>query len=205
MQELSASVVIYILTAGARGRADVEEDPELDQLLLPFWDMVKSRGVQVVARRRLHHLTRGIYQAAEQIPAPLNHIVVTTICWCGNRPILLLSTPDVRLDLDRIEGWFGFPVRPATSTEVSALAASHLQGVPPGGLAFMMPVFIDDVLLNEEFLWVPSGEPSLWLCLTPPDLLRVTGAYPVSLRTEENPTSVRFPAFGAPSNLKLQR
>ncbi|MCL8207376.1 MAG: prolyl-tRNA synthetase [Actinomycetia bacterium] len=164
-------------------------------LSIPFWDLVRSRGVTVLDRRRLHHLTRSVYEAAELIPAPLDRIVATIICWCGNRPALFLTTPAVRIDLDRIGTWFGAPVRPATPTEVSALAATHLQGVPPSGLAFLMPAFLDEELLTAETLWVPAGEPSLWLELTPADLLKVTGAYPVALRYREADRLRRVPGL----------
>jgi prolyl-tRNA editing enzyme YbaK/EbsC (Cys-tRNA(Pro) deacylase) len=154
----------------------------VDPVILPFWDIIRSRRVRVLGRRRLHHLTRGPYQASERIPAPLSQIITTTIAWCGNRPLMILSTADVRLNLDKFFEWFGFPVRPATSVEVSVLAGTHLQGSPPGGLAWLMPVFLDHLLLEEEALWVPAGDPSLWVCLAPHDLLQVTSAYPVDIR-----------------------
>lgn len=157
----------------------------MDPVILPFWDIVRSRRVRLLGRRRLHHLTRGPYQASERIPAPLSQVVTTTIAWCGNRPVMILSTANVRLDLDRFVDWFGYSVRPATSTEVSVLAGTHLQGSPPGGLAWMMPVFLDQLLMEEDALWVPAGDPSLWICLAPSDLLQVTGAYPIDIRLED--------------------
>ena len=73
------------------------------------------------------------------------------------------------------------------------LAGTHVQGSAPAGLAWMMPVFIDDVLMQEEALWVAAGDPSIWLCLAPPDLLQVTGAFPIDIRLDTE--SVR-PARG---------
>lgn len=165
----------------------------MDPVILPFWDIVRSRAVRVLGRRRLHHLTRGPYEAAERIPAPLSQVVTANISWCGNRPVMILSTVNARLNLDRFVEWFGYSIRPATSTEVSVLAGTHVQGSAPAGLAWMMPVFIDDVLMQEEALWVAAGDPSIWLCLAPPDLLQVTGAFPIDIRLDTE--SVR-PARG---------
>ena len=149
---------------------------------VPFWNVRLAREVQVMDRRRLHHLTRGAYQVSELLPAPLDRVVTTTVCWCGTRPILVLSTADVRLDYDRFALWFGHEARPATSTEVSALTASHLQGVPLSGLPYMMPVFLDQELLKAESLWIPAGHPSVWVLLKPDDVVRVSGAFPIDIR-----------------------
>lgn len=154
----------------------------METIPVPFWDIVRSRGIPVIAHRRLGYQSTGAYEAAKILGVPLKQVVVSTIYWCGNRPLLVLSTADARLNLDRIGDWFGTTVRPANSIEVSALAGTHLQGVPPHGLAFMMPIFVDEVLLKEPFLWVTAGDPALWLCLTPENLLQASGAYPVPVR-----------------------
>lgn len=154
----------------------------MQQYWVPFWDVLKTREIHVRDRRRLHHLTRGAYEVSEVLPSRLDRVVTTTVCWCGTRPILILSTADVRLDYQRFVSWFGYEVRPATSTEVSALTAAHMQGVPPSGLPYMMPVFLDDALLEAEELWIPAGDPSVWILVTPEDVVRVSGAFPVSIR-----------------------
>jgi prolyl-tRNA editing enzyme YbaK/EbsC (Cys-tRNA(Pro) deacylase) len=156
----------------------------VDPVVLPFWDIVRSRQVPVLGRRRLHHLTRSPYEAAELIPAPLSQVLSASIVWCGNRPIMILSTVDTRLNFDRFAEWFGYSIRPATPIEVSVLAGTHVQGSTPAGLAWMMPVFIDAVLMQEDALWLSAGDPSIWICLAPPDLQQVTGAFAVDIRLD---------------------
>lgn len=167
----------------------------MQQYWVPFWDVIKTREIEVLDRRRLHHLTRGPYEVSEVLPSRLDRVVTTTVCWCGTRPILILSTADVRLDYRRFVTWFGYEVRPATSTEVSALTAAHLQGVPPSGLPYMMPVFLDDVLLQAEALWIPAGDPSVWVLVRPEDVVKVSGAFPVSIRLDPPARDERYSHF----------
>jgi prolyl-tRNA editing enzyme YbaK/EbsC (Cys-tRNA(Pro) deacylase) len=150
---------------------------------IPFWVAVGSRALRVLDTRRLGRAARGPYEAARLIPASLSHILVATIYWAGDRPLMLLSTPEILLDLDVVGSWFDERIRPAEPVEVSILAGSDLMAVPPAGDAAMMPVFMDDSLLSLSHLWMPAAEPGLWLSLTPEDLVRVSGAYPVTLRT----------------------
>lgn len=159
-----------------------EVSGSVQQYWVPFWDIMRTREIEILGRRRLHHLTRGAYEVSEILPCRLNQVVTTTVCWCGTRPILILSTADVLIDYRIFVRWFGYEVRPATSTEVSALTSAHLQGVPPGGLPYMMPVFLDDVLLESDSLWIPAGDPSVWVRVLPPEVVKVSGAFPVSIR-----------------------
>jgi hypothetical protein len=150
--------------------------------LLPVWRAVANRSVEVLDQRRLPREVRGPYEASDYIPATLDHILVSAIYWCGPRPVALLSTPAITLDLEILEEWFQVKVRPAQSTEVSAVAGSDLTAVPPAGLALMVPAFMDDSLLQVPYLWFPAADPALWLCLTPDDIMRVSGAFPVTIR-----------------------
>jgi prolyl-tRNA editing enzyme YbaK/EbsC (Cys-tRNA(Pro) deacylase) len=156
-------------------------DP-VEEGLVPFWVAIDNRAPGVLDRRRVPRHVRGPYEASRHIPAPLSHVLTSTIYWCGNRPLLLLATPEITLDLDIVGSWFGIPIRPAQPTEVSVLAGSDLTAVPPAGLAAMMPVFMDDSILELSSIWVPAADPTLWLSLAPERLVRASGAFPVPIR-----------------------
>lgn len=154
------------------------------EMEFPFWDMIINAAVPVVDKRQLHHLTRGIYQAAERLKADIRQMGQVSVYWCGHRPVTVLSSPVNRIDLEKLQNWFGVIVRPATATEVAALCGTHVNGIPPTGLAYQMPLFIDDELLKNPAIWVSAGDPAIWVALTPENLVRVTGGYVMHLKME---------------------
>lgn len=153
-------------------------------LEFPFWDMIVNAAIPVVDKRQLHHLTRSVYQAAELLKADISQMGQVSIYWCGHRPIAALASPITRIDLERIQEWFGFSVRPATATEVAAVCGTHVNGIPPSGLAYQMPLLIDRDLLQQPAIWVSAGDPAIWVELTPDNLVRVTGGYVMHLAIE---------------------
>ena len=154
------------------------------EMEFPFWDMIVNAAIPVVDQRQLHRLTRGVYQAAEILQADILQMGQVSVYWCGHRPIAVLSSPAARIDLERLQDWFGFVVRPATATEVAAICGTHVNGIPPSGLAYQMPLFIDEDLLDQPAIWVSAGDPAIWVALTPKNLVRVTGGYVMHLKVD---------------------
>jgi prolyl-tRNA editing enzyme YbaK/EbsC (Cys-tRNA(Pro) deacylase) len=148
----------------------------------PFLDMITSGDIPVADRRQLHYLTRGVHQAAVKLKADISQMVEVSIYWCGARPVVVLHTPLNRPDLTKLERWFGYDVRPASPTEVSALCGTHIYGSPPAGQSYQMPIFIDDDLTRQPVVWAPAGDPAVWVALTPENLIRVTGGYVVDIK-----------------------
>ncbi|PSR20767.1 MAG: prolyl-tRNA synthetase [Sulfobacillus acidophilus] len=148
----------------------------------PFLDMIASGQIPLVDRRQLHYLTRGVHQAAERLKANIQQMVEVSVYWCGARPVVVLHTPLNRPDLNKLEAWFGFDVRPASPTEISALCGTHIYGSPPAGQSYQMPIFIDDDLMRCPFVWAAAGDPAVWVAITPENLVRVTGGYVVDIK-----------------------
>lgn len=148
----------------------------------PFLDMIASGDIPLVDRRQLHYLTRGVHQAAAKLKAHIQQMVEVSVYWCGARPVVVLHTPLNRPDLTKLEKWFGFDVRPASPTEVSALCGTHIYGSPPAGQSYQMPIFIDDDLTHQPFVWAAAGDPAVWVAITPVNLVRVTGGYVVDIK-----------------------
>lgn len=152
------------------------------EIEFPFLEMVDSGAIPLVDRRKLHYLTRGVHQAADRLNAEIQQMVEVSVYWCGNRPVVVLHSPVNRIDLSKLELWFGVEVRPASPTEVSALCGTHVYGSPPAGQSYQMPIFIDEDLMRQPFVWAAAGDPSLWVALTPHNLVRVTGGYVVDVK-----------------------
>ncbi len=148
----------------------------------PFLDMINSGDIPLVDRRQLHYLTRGVHQAAERLKADIRQMVEVSVYWCGARPVVVLHTPVNRPDLTKLEKWFGFDVRPASPTEISALCGTHIYDSPPAGQSYQMPIFIDDDLTRQPFVWAAAGDPAVWVAMTPQNLVRVTGGYVVDIK-----------------------
>lgn len=154
------------------------------EMAFPFLEMIASASIPVVDQRDLHYLTRGVYQAAERLDTDIAHLVEVTVYWCGHRPLVVLSSPVNRIDVDKLELWFGYAVRPATATEVSALCGTHVYGIPPTGQAYQMPILVDDDIMQQDHVWVSAGDPAVWVALTPKNLVRITGGYVMPLKRE---------------------
>ncbi len=148
----------------------------------PFLKMIDSGEIPLVDRRHLHYLTRGVYQAAAKLQANIRQMVEVSVYWCGSRPVVVLHTPVNRPDLSKLEKWFGYDVRPASPTEISALCGTHVYGSPPAGQSHQMPIFVDDDLMHEPYVWAAAGDPAVWVALTPENLVRVSGGYVVDLK-----------------------
>jgi prolyl-tRNA editing enzyme YbaK/EbsC (Cys-tRNA(Pro) deacylase) len=164
---------------------------QIERRVDPIWTAIARRSIQILDWRRLPRSVRGPYEASREIPSPLANMLMCTVYWCGDRSVLLMSTPEITLDLDVVAEWFGTSVLPAEPTDVSVLAGSDLTAVPPAGLAAMMTTFMDESMLSLSHLWVPLAEPGLWVCLTPDDVVRVSGAYPVQIRASARPRRAR--------------
>lgn len=148
----------------------------------PFLDMIASGEIPLVDRRQLHYLTRGVHQAADRLKANIRQMIEVSVYWCGFRPVVVLHTPVNRVDLSKLELWFGVDVRPASPTEISSLCGTHIYGSPPAGQSYQMPIFIDNDLMHQPFVWAAAGDPAVWVALTPENLVRVTGGYVVDVK-----------------------
>lgn len=150
----------------------------------PFWEMIINKDIPIVDRRDLHYLTRGVYQVAERLGTDIAQVAEATVYWCGQRPLVVLSSPVNRVDVEKLEEWFGFVVRPANATEISALCGTHVYGIPPAAQAYQMPVLIDHDLTKYPHVWVSAGDPAIWVALTPENLVRVSAGYVLDLKRD---------------------
>ncbi len=115
--------------------------------------------------------------AAEACGCKLGEIVKSLVFECEGRTVLALVPGDRRADAAKIAAAVG-----AGRAEVaSADRVRELTGFDPGAVAPFPPadvdrVVIDGRLLLPENVWVGAGSPSHMACLSPAELVRLSGA-----------------------------
>ncbi len=65
-----------------------------------------------------------------------------------------------------------------------AATGYSIGGVPPIGLASLLPTYFDRDLLQYPDVWAAAGTPNTVFRIPPDDLLRATGATPVDLAAQ---------------------
>jgi prolyl-tRNA editing enzyme YbaK/EbsC (Cys-tRNA(Pro) deacylase) len=121
--------------------------------------------------------TRTAQDAADAVGSKLGEIVKSLLFECDGRTVLALIPGDRRADTARIAAAAG-----ATSARVaSADRVRELTGVDPGAVSPVPPppvhlVLIDPRLLPPDSVWIGAGSPKHVACLSPAELMRLTGA-----------------------------
>ena len=116
--------------------------------------------------------------AAEAAGCSLDQIVKSILVIADGRPVLALIPGDRRADLDKIARAVGASAaRVARADEVEPAT-----GFVPGAVApFALPttverVFVDQVLLAHDLVWVGAGSSTHLVSIGPPELLRLSRA-----------------------------
>lgn len=99
------------------------------------------------------------------------------------RPILVMVPGDKELDLKVLGSSVGEKkLRMASQREAESLTGLLVGGISPLALLNKnFRIFIDRVALELERIYINGGQRGLNLCLTPADLVAVTGAQPVDI------------------------
>ena len=96
--------------------------------------------------------------------------------------MLALVPGDRRADERRIAAAAGATeVRIAHAAEVLEATGFEPGAVAPFPLRAVMRTFLDRLLLQHAKVWIGAGSTSHLAALSPPDLLRLTGARPADL------------------------
>ena len=120
--------------------------------------------------------------AADACGCKLGEIVKSLVLECDGRTVLALVPGDRRADTAKIAAAVG-----STGAKVaSADRVRELTGFEPGAVAPFPPsqvdrVFIDRHLLLPEEVWVGAGSAAHMACLSPAELVRLSGAEQLDL------------------------
>jgi prolyl-tRNA editing enzyme YbaK/EbsC (Cys-tRNA(Pro) deacylase) len=126
--------------------------------------------------------TKTAQDAADAVGCKLGEIVKSLLFECDGRPVLALIPGDKRADTAKVAAAAG-----ATSAKTaSAERVRELTGVDPGAVSPVPPpdvarVLVDIRLLLPDAVWIGAGSPKHVACLTPAELVRLSGAEQLDL------------------------
>lgn len=131
--------------------------------------------------------TRTAEQAAEAIGCELGQIVKSLVFSArsldpetegeADELVLVLTSGSNRVDEKRAAAAFGVAsLGRADADACRATTGFAIGGIPPCGHRNKLRAIVDPDLLQYDRVWAAAGAPDAVFELTPPDLVRVTGA-----------------------------
>ena len=128
--------------------------------------------------------TRTAVEAAQAIGCQVGQIVKSLVFKAkrSERPVLVIASGQNRVDERKIEVLIGEPLGKADADFVRQQTGFVIGGVPPLGHSQPLETFIDQDLLQYEFLWAAAGTPHAVFRLTPAELLKMTGGRLVAIQ-----------------------
>jgi prolyl-tRNA editing enzyme YbaK/EbsC (Cys-tRNA(Pro) deacylase) len=126
--------------------------------------------------------TKTAADAAKALECDVGAIASCLVFVLDGEPIVILKSGAFRVDLalfSTLAG--GEETRRATPDEVRAATGQPIGGVSPVNWPGALRVFIDDSLANFEQVWAACGTPNAVFATTYDELVRLTGATPVTL------------------------
>jgi prolyl-tRNA editing enzyme YbaK/EbsC (Cys-tRNA(Pro) deacylase) len=127
--------------------------------------------------------TRTSAEAAAQIGCSVAEIAKSLVFRAkpSGRPVLVIASGVNRVSERSIEALIGEKIGKADADFVRDKTGYAIGGVAPVGHDSAMPTFIDEDLLKSEMIWAAAGTPFAVFCLTPVDLVRLTGGQVVKI------------------------
>ena len=135
-----------------------------------------------VIESELH--TRTAQQAAEAVGCTLGQITKSLIFkgQLTGKPILVLTSGANRVDEARISAFAAEPIGRADPDFVRAVTGFAIGGVPPLAHNQPMETYLDEDLMQYEFIWAAAGTPNSLFKLTPAALQTMTGGQVVQVK-----------------------
>lgn len=128
--------------------------------------------------------TRTAEQAAQAIGCQVGQIVKSLV-FKGKRtqrPILVLTSGQNRVNERVIEVLIGEPLGKADADFVRLQTGFAIGGVPPVGHHQELETYVDEDLLGYDELWAAAGTPNAVFRLTPKDLVKMTSGQVVDVK-----------------------
>ena len=139
-------------------------------------DALRARGFDLTVIEHAES-TRTAQEAADRVGVTLGQIVKSLIFkgTVSGKPILVLTSGANRVDEKRIKDYSGEKIGRAEPDFVREVTGYAIGGVPPIGHLKPMETYLDEDLLQYEFIWAAAGTPNAVFKLTPDDLKKMTG------------------------------
>lgn len=120
---------------------------------------------------------RTAQEAADRVGVTLGQIVKSLIFKGkkSRKPILVLTSGSNRVDVKRIKAYAGEKIGRADADFVREVTGYAIGGVPPIAHAQEMETYLDEDLMQYDFIWAAAGTPNAIFELTSDDLQKMTG------------------------------
>jgi prolyl-tRNA editing enzyme YbaK/EbsC (Cys-tRNA(Pro) deacylase) len=126
--------------------------------------------------------TKTAADAAAALDCDVGAIASCLVFVLDHEPVVILKSGAFRVDLALFSALAGgYETRRATPDEVRAATGQPIGGVSPVNWPGALRVFIDDSLASYEQVWAACGTPNAVFATTYAELVRLTGATPVTL------------------------
>ena len=121
--------------------------------------------------------TRTAVEAAQAVGCRVEQIVKSLIFKGrqSGKPVLVIASGPNRVNEKRVGELLGEPIEKANADFVRQHTGFAVGGVPPVGHLEPLQTFIDEDLLQYSEIWAAAGTPHAVFCLTPKDLIAMTG------------------------------
>ena len=132
----------------------------------------------------LQQNTRTAPEAAQAVGCQLGQIVKSLVfkgVRTGN-PILAIVSGANRADEAKLAALLGEPVAKADANYVRQRTGFVIGGVAPVGHTEPLRILIDQDLMQHGQIWAAAGTPHALFCLTPADLVSMTGGQVAELK-----------------------
>jgi prolyl-tRNA editing enzyme YbaK/EbsC (Cys-tRNA(Pro) deacylase) len=122
--------------------------------------------------------TRTSAEAAHAIGCHVGQIAKSIVFQtaASHRPILVIASGSNRVNETLIAERLGEMIIKADADFVQQHTGFVIGGVPPVGHLEPIQTYIDQDLVQYPEVWSAAGNPHAVFCLTPEELLRITGA-----------------------------
>lgn len=121
--------------------------------------------------------TRSAVEAAAAVGCQVGQIAKSLVFKGipSDRAILVIACGVNRVHEKRLGQQLGEKLERADADFVRAQTGFAIGGVPPLGHSQPLTTMIDEDLLQFEVIWAAAGHPNAVFCLTPDELVRMTG------------------------------
>jgi prolyl-tRNA editing enzyme YbaK/EbsC (Cys-tRNA(Pro) deacylase) len=148
-------------------------------------DALLSRSFPHLEVVELPKSTRTALDAAQAVGCTVAQIAKSLVFRGvqSRRPLLVIASGVNRVDEGRLAALVQEPVEQPDADFVRLHTGFVIGGVPPIGHAQPLETFVDEDLLAYETIWAAAGTPRAVFCLSPHELVALTGGAVVAVKS----------------------
>jgi prolyl-tRNA editing enzyme YbaK/EbsC (Cys-tRNA(Pro) deacylase) len=128
--------------------------------------------------------TRTSQEAANTVGCQVGQIAKSLVFKgeMTNNPILVIASGANRVNEKRIAGYVGEKIQKPNADYVLEKTGYAIGGIPPIGHIHKLSCFVDEDLMQYEWIWAAAGTPFAVFRLTPQQLTAITGGKMVQVK-----------------------